>query len=304
MPNHRSRARLWTAAAAAALIVLPLLATVGPAEAASSQAGAVEQTSALAPTPPMGWNNWAHYGCKPNNPYQGQTGIDENLFKTVANNLVSSGLAAKGYRTVTVDDCWMNGRDATGVLKADPTTFPGGMKALGDYFHQRGLKFGIYQDAGFATCTGQTGSGASSGQADHFVQDAATFASWGVDYIKLDGCNVYIPPGASKLKVYQDAYQKFSDAIAATGRPMVFSVSEPAYFYIGVADKAEWYDSLASSQRAGQLWREGYRHLDVDADDGNGCRARFDVRQLRLQLAAGALLRSGLLERSRLPADR
>jgi alpha-galactosidase len=260
MSKSRLRLRLRAAGALSALMVSPVFAAVAPAAAAASQSTAAEQvsaTSTLAPAPPMGWNNWAHYGCKPNNPYQGQTGINENLFKTVADNLVSSGLAAKGYKTITVDDCWMNGRDANGVLKADPTTFPGGMKALGDYFHQRGLKYGIYQDAGTYTCTGQTGSGASSAQGDHFVQDAATFASWGVDFIKLDGCNVYVPPGASKLKVYQDAYQKFSDAIAATGHPMVFSVSEPAYFYIGVADKTDWYDSLASSQRAGQLWREG-----------------------------------------------
>jgi alpha-galactosidase len=247
-------------------MALPGIATIALAEPAASEpasaaaaapAASALTASALAPTPPMGWNNWAHYGCKLNNPYQGHTGINEALFKTVADNLVSSGLAAKGYTTVTVDDCWMNGRDAAGELKADATTFPSGMKALGDYLHSKGLKFGIYQDAGTYTCTGQTSSGASSTSGDHFYQDTATFAAWGVDFIKLDGCNVYVPAGQSKLKVYQDAYQKFSDAIAATGRPMVFSVSEPAYFYIGVADKAEWYDSLASSQKAGQLWREG-----------------------------------------------
>ncbi|HVK21996.1 MAG TPA: ricin-type beta-trefoil lectin domain protein [Actinokineospora sp.] len=255
MSNHRLWSRLRAAAVSSALIAVPVVAAVGPVPAAVAQTQAAP--SALAPTPPMGWNNWAHYGCRLNNPYQGHTGINEALFKTVADNLVSSGLAAKGYDTITVDDCWMNGRDANGELRADLTLFPSGMKAIGDYFHARGLKYGIYQDAGTHTCTGDTASGATSTSADHFYQDTATFASWGVDFIKLDGCNVYIPPGQTKLKVYQDAYQKFSDAIAATGRPMVFSVSEPAYFYIGVPDKAQWYDSIAYSQKAGQLWREG-----------------------------------------------
>ncbi|MCX5126765.1 ricin-type beta-trefoil lectin domain protein [Streptomyces sp. NBC_00347] len=259
MSLSRLRSRLWAVAASSALAiaaVAPAVIAPTPAAAAPPAAAAVAP-SALAPTPPMGWNNWAHYGCKANNPFAGQVGINEDLFKTVADNLVSSGLAAKGYTTVTVDDCWMKGRDANGELLADPVTFPSGMKAIGDYFHARGLKYGIYQDAGSWTCTGQTGSGATSTRGDYFYQDAATFASWGVDFIKLDGCNVYVPPGQSKLKVYQDAYQKFSDAITATGRAMTFSVSEPAYFYIGVPDKAEWYDSLASSQKAGQLWREG-----------------------------------------------
>lgn len=265
MSRLRTISRLRRVAAAtvfalAAWSVLPGAATASSAPYPTWAPGvpppplpAATNGANLAPLPPMGWNDWAHYGCTTNNPYQGHVGPSESLFHTVADNLVSSGLAAKGYKTVTVDDCWMTpGRDANGNMITDTTKFPGGMKALGDYFHADGLKYGIYNDAGTATCTGQAGS------AGNFQTDATLFASFGVDYVKTDGCNVSRPSGETQLQAYQAAYAQMSQGIASTGRPMAFSESEPAYFYIGVpSPRSDWYTSLASSQGTGQLWREG-----------------------------------------------
>src|SRR5204863_6046837 len=108
----------------------------------------------------------------------------------------------------TVDDCWMtHARNAAGDLVADPTRFPHGMAWLGAYLHGKGLKFGIYEDAGSATCGGYPGSGQPSGGGpDHFAHDAATFASWGVDYLKLDGCNLYVAAGQTTEQAYRAAY--------------------------------------------------------------------------------------------------
>ncbi|MFC9331209.1 ricin-type beta-trefoil lectin domain protein [Kitasatospora sp. NPDC057015] len=247
-----------TAACTITALAASLLTPTSTSTAHAATTPGAPTGSPLAVTPPMGWNNWAHYGCAANNPYTGHVGPSEALFHTVADNLVSSGLATKGYTTVTVDDCWMaRSRSADGQLAADTARFPGGMKALGDYFHARGLKFGIYQDSGFATCTGQPGSGASASSPDHYVVDANDFASWGVDYVKLDGCNQYVPSGRTKLQAYDAAYTAMAQAIAQTGRPMTYSVSEPAYFYIGQTNKSDWYASLATSKQIGQLWREG-----------------------------------------------
>ncbi|HEX7360891.1 MAG TPA: ricin-type beta-trefoil lectin domain protein [Bryobacteraceae bacterium] len=193
----------------------------------------------------MGWNDWAHYQCE----YTAQTIL------TNARALVKTGLAARGYKTVTIDDCWMQkDRDSQGNLQADPQRFPQGMKALANAIHSMGLKFGIYEDSGYATCGGFAGSGVPNGGGKaHFSQDARLFASWGVDYLKLDGCNVYIPPGSNKVKARHKAYSAESAALKATGRPIVFSESatdccrfDPYY-----------YDVLSWVGQYGQLWRIG-----------------------------------------------
>jgi alpha-galactosidase len=211
----------------------------------------------LAATPPMGWNDWAHYQCG----FTAQT-IVEN-----AKALVKSGLAARGYNTVTIDDCWMQKtRDAKGDLQVDPGRFPAGMKPVADAVHALRLKFGIYEDGGATTCGGFAGSGVSKdGRADHFAQDARLFASWGVDYLKLDGCNVELSAG-TKLETYRWVYATQQKAIQASGRPMVFSESAPAYFQ----DTPEWYDVLTWVGGYGQLWREG-------TDMGNYHAARPDA---------------------------
>ncbi|MCB5183518.1 ricin-type beta-trefoil lectin domain protein [Streptomyces antimicrobicus] len=203
----------------------------------------------LALTPPMGWNNWAHYMCD----------IDERKVVANADALVSTGLAAKGYDTVTVDDCWMEKqRDAAGDLVVDRTKFPHGMAWLGRYLHSKGLKFGIYEDAGHLTCEKYPGSGTPEGGGeDHFAQDARLFASWKVDYVKMDGCNVWVPPGKTKEQAYREAYEAVAAALRATGRPMVLSASAPAYFQQGEWGGPDWHKVLGWVGRTGQLWREG-----------------------------------------------
>ncbi|HET9594327.1 MAG TPA: glycoside hydrolase family 27 protein [Anaeromyxobacteraceae bacterium] len=218
----------------------------GGSEAAPAPPPASNSPRLLAPAPPMGWNDWAHFQCR----------IDEQIVLDNARALVASGLAAKGYDTVTVDDCWMStSRSPAGDLVADASKFPNGMKWLGDQLHAMGLKFGIYEDAGWKTCGEYPGSGQPQGGGpDHFTQDARLFASWGVDYLKLDGCNVWVPPGQTMEEAYRAAYGAQSAALAATGRDIVFSESAPAYFQ----ESDRWLSVLGWVGDYGQLWRLGY----------------------------------------------
>lgn len=213
------------------------------------------QGKPLAPLPPMGWNDWAHYQCG----FTAQTILDN------AQALVDTGLAAAGYNTVTIDDCWMQkDRDAAGNLQADPRRFPQGMRSVVQSIHSMGLKFGIYEDAGYSTCAGFAGSGEPKGGGpSHFLQDARLFASWGVDYLKLDGCNVFVPSGGSQVAAYRHAYAEENAALRAVGRPIVFSESAPAYFQ----GTPIWYDVLAWVRGYGQLWREGSDIATFDAKD-------------------------------------
>lgn len=210
------------------------------------------QPPTLAATPPMGWNDWAHYQCD----FTAQTILDN------ARALVSSGLAARGYDTVTIDDCWMQKhRDAAGNLQPDPARFPHGMQPVADAIHALGLKFGIYEDAGSETCGSFAGSGEpDGGGSDHFAQDARLFESWGVDYLKLDGCNVYVPKGTTQEAAYRKAYAAESAALEASPRHIAFSESAPAYFQ-GTPD---WYDVLDWVRGYGQLWREGSDIMTFD----------------------------------------
>ena len=165
---------------------------------------AVALDDGLARTPPMGWNSWNKFHCN----------INETLIRQTADALVSTGLRDAGYVTLTVDDCWSAmTRDSSGNLQADPTDFPSGMKALGDYIHARGLKYGIYASIGTATCTGLT-----PGSLNNEARDVRTFATWGADYIKADRCH------ANNLD-YPMIYARWRDAIRASGRPMVLSAS-------------------------------------------------------------------------------
>ncbi len=193
----------------------------------------------LALTPPMGFNNWAHYECK----------LDERLFVDTADALVTTGLAKLGYRYVNIDDCWMEmQRDASGNLVANPKLFPHGMKWLGDYIHSKGLKFGIYEDAGYMTCQ------KAPGMYGHVEQDMRTFASWGMDYLKLDYC--YSPddryPGKNFSQVAQIVYSGVSAALLKSGRDIVFSCSPPAYAFDKPKEFVEvmsWVGSVCN------LWR-------------------------------------------------
>jgi alpha-galactosidase len=223
---------------------LLLLCLLGLAVVTS--AGQATSNSQLAQRPPMGWNDWAHYRC----------GFTAQTILANAKALVKSGLAARGYNTVTIDDCWMQtARDTAGNLQVDAQRFPDGMKPVADAVHALALKFGIYEDAGFKTCGGYAGSGEpDGGGSDHFLQDARLFASWGVDYLKLDGCNVYVPKGASQAAVYEKAYRAENAALKIAGHPVIFSESAPAYFL----DTPSWYNVLDWVRLYGNLWREGW----------------------------------------------
>ncbi|MBV9715914.1 MAG: glycoside hydrolase family 27 protein [Solirubrobacterales bacterium] len=191
-----------------ACLCAALLAVAAAVPAASAEA------NRLALTPPMGWNDW----------YSAFCGVSAQLVEQTAQTMASDGLRTAGYRYVNIDDCWMTpSRDSAGNLVADPTRFPSGIKPVADYLHSLGLRLGIYEDAGTATCAGLPGS------YGHEAQDAATFASWGVDYVKYDRCNIPYGefPGESPEQVQQTLYARMSAALKATGRPIVFSICNP-----------------------------------------------------------------------------
>ncbi|MGW1373640.1 glycoside hydrolase family 27 protein [Streptomyces sp. NPDC002446] len=217
----------------------PASATSGPVRAPGAPHSAGPYPN-LAPTPPMGWNNWSYYMC----------GVSEQVVLDNARALVGSGLAKRGYDTVTVDDCWMaRQRGAKGELVPDAAKFPHGMAHLGQQLHQMGLKFGIYADVGTLTCEKYPGS------LGHFRQDAELFAQWKVDYVKADGCNVPTVAGRDKEQTYRDLYGQMSGALRASGRPMTFSVSAPAYFQFG--KQSVWHQVIGWSAELGNLWRSG-----------------------------------------------
>src|SRR6185503_18017794 len=133
--------------------------------------------------------------------------------RQTADAMATNGMKDAGYEYVNIDDCWHGQRDAQGFIQPDPKRFPSGMKALADYVHSKGLKLGIYSDAGALTCKDKPGS------RGHEYQDALTYAQWGIDYLKYDWCH------CEDLKP-QAAYATMRDALHAAGRPMVFSVCE------------------------------------------------------------------------------
>jgi alpha-galactosidase len=185
--------------------LLALALTLAPAPLVLGGAAPAQALdNGLARTPPMGWNDWNAFGCN----------VNEQLVEQTADFLASSGLRDAGYTYVNIDDCWMaSQRGSNGSLVPDPVKFPHGIKGVADYVHAKGLKLGIYESAGTATCAGYPGS------LNHEQQDANSFASWGVDYLKYDNCNNQGVP-------YQQRYDAMRDALAATGRPIVFSLCE------------------------------------------------------------------------------
>jgi alpha-galactosidase len=142
------------------LALLLLAATAAPLAAADAQAPGLAPN--LARTPPMGWNSWNHFGCD----------VSSELIRQTADAMVASGMRDAGYRYVVIDDCWQVARAADGRIVADSTRFPEGMKALADYVHSKGLRFGLYTDAGRKTCQGRPGS------YGYEVLDARTYAEW------------------------------------------------------------------------------------------------------------------------------
>jgi len=169
----------------------------------------------------MGWNSWNHYGCS----------VSETIIKNTIDAFVKWNLGSLGYKYVNVDDCWASSRDASGNIQADPKTFPNGMKALADYAHKNGLLFGLYSDAGYKTCAGRPAS------LGYESKDAASYASWGVDYLKYDNCNT----DGTKPEV---RYPVMRDALNHTGKSIFYSMCE-----WGVDDPATWAPAVGNSWR-------------------------------------------------------
>jgi alpha-galactosidase len=163
-----------------------------------------QKFAGLAPTPPMGWNSWNTFG----------VAVDEKLIKDMADAMIASGMQKAGYNYIVIDDGWEDtNRDNLGNLIPDPKRFPNGMKAVGDYLHSKGFKFGIHNCAGTKTCSGFPGG------RGHEFEDARTYASWGVDYLKYDWCN----HGTANA---EETYKTMRDGLYAAGRPVVFSLCE------------------------------------------------------------------------------
>jgi alpha-galactosidase len=160
--------------ARSAVAVISIVLAVGGVAIAPARATPPARPPApLAATPPMGFNNWNAFGCE----------VNEKLIQETTDALVSTGLKNAGYSYINIDDCWATReRGPDGRLVPDPVKFPGGIKAVADYVHRKGLKLGIYGDAGTKTCAGYPGSLGTE------ELDAQTWADWGVDYLKYDNC--------------------------------------------------------------------------------------------------------------------
>ncbi|XP_060204377.1 alpha-galactosidase-like [Lycium barbarum] len=195
----------------------------------------------LGGTPQMGWSSWNHFGCN----------IEENMIREIADAMVSTGLSSLGYEYINLDDCWAElNRDSKGNMVAKGSTFPSGIKALADYVHSKGLKLGIYSDAGTQTC-----SNTMPGSLGHEYQDAKTFADWGVDYLKYDNCN-------NEKRSPRERYPIMSKALQNSGRAIFYSLCE-----WGDDDPATWASSVANS----------WRTTGDISDDWNSMTSRADM---------------------------
>ena len=224
---RRSGIRAGRGVAALVVVLLVVLGT-GAADAPGGPfvPGAPGDPTMLAATPPMGVNDWNAVGCT--------DAFDEAWVRAQADALVTTGLRDAGYRYVNLDDCWAAPRrDAAGRLVPDPVRFPHGIAALADYVHARGLRLGIYTSAGTLTCDAR-GFPAALG---HETADAASFAAWGVDYVKEDDCSTAGTDAVAR-------YTTMARALRATGRPMVFAVCDKG-------DSAPW----VWAPGVAQLWR-------------------------------------------------
>ncbi|WAQ98162.1 AGAL-like protein [Mya arenaria] len=192
----------------------------------------------LALTPPMGWLTWERFRCNTDCVNRPDDCISETLIKVMADHLAADGYLAAGYQYIIIDDCWLApDRDAHGRLQPDPVRFPSGIAALVEYVHEQGLKFGIYEDFGVRTCAGFPGS-------EFYMEtDAQTFAEWGVDYVKFDGCN-------SNPQDMDLGYEAFGLFLNKTGRPMVYSCEWPMYQQF-----AGFKPDYAAIQRTCNMWR-------------------------------------------------
>ena len=199
----------------------------------------VAAASPLARTPPMGWMSWQVFRCGTDCSQYPADCIGEKLYHTTADSLEAGGYVDAGYDGVHIDDCWESMlRDGSGNLTPNASRFPSGIQSLARHVHSKKATFGIYSDEGTKTCGGYPGS------AGYEAADAETFAAWGVDYLKLDGCNEAKP-------AYPAGYAAMGQALQASGRPIVFSCSWAAY--LGSNETVKPFDEMAAA--GCQLWR-------------------------------------------------
>lgn len=209
--------------------------------------------------PALGWNSWNTFTWD----------INESLIKDVADLFVSDGYKDAGYEYIVIDDCWsLKERDENGRLVPDPAKFPNGMKAVADYIHEKGLKFGMYSCAGTHTCAGHPGS------FEHEFEDAKQFAEWGVDYLKYDYC--FKPRHVSGELLYK----RMSLALKNCGRDILFSAcnwgednvhdwirESGAHSYRSTGDIQDSWESikrLALSQMDKKAFTGSFCHNDLD----------------------------------------
>ncbi|KAL6643363.1 hypothetical protein ACP70R_019028 [Stipagrostis hirtigluma subsp. patula] len=205
------------------LLLLTSAAAIRPARSPAAEARRAALENGLGRTPQMGWNSWNHF----------HRNINEEIIRQIADAMVDSGLAKLGYQYINIDDYWAAyDRDSQGNLVANASTFPSGITALADYVHGKGLKLGIYGDAGTRTCGKMM-----PGSLGYEEQDAKTYASWGVDYLKYDNCN---NQGVSP----QLRYNTMSKALLNSGRNIFFSLCEWGY-----DDPAKWASGVGNSWR-------------------------------------------------------
>jgi len=207
----------------------------------------------VALTPPMGWCTWERYLCTVDCSKFPNDCISEDLILAQADELVSGGYLEAGYNYINIDDCWQNSsRDTDGRLQPDRIRFPHGMKWLADQIHSRGLKFGMYTDYGSYTCGGFPGSPWEAQQVD-----AETFAEWGIDSLKVDGCN-------SNVSTMNDAYPRFGHFLNNTNRKIVYSCSWPDYLE-SAHEPVNW-TSIAENCNMWRMYRDIYAQWWIIAD--------------------------------------
>ncbi|MEX1827242.1 glycoside hydrolase family 27 protein [Luteibacter sp. CQ10] len=211
--------------------------------------------SGLAALPPMGWNSWNHFAGK-------VTAAD---VRGMADAMATNGMREAGYVYVNVDDTWEGERDADGNIQ--PNTKFGDMKALADYVHAKGLKFGLYSSPGAKTCAGFAGS------FGHEKQDARTYAAWGVDFLKYDYCGARDQYPVTQAN--QEAlFRRMGAALRDAGRPIVYSLSQSGEFDIWTwgpkTGASLWRTTPDISDRWESMIDRGFRQLDLAAWSGPG----------------------------------
>jgi alpha-galactosidase len=265
----------------------------GPAAAvapATTRSAAQHPLGDLAPTPPMGWNSWNSFHCD----------VSAALVEQTADAMVSSGMRDAGYEYVNIDDCWSvkDHRDDDGRLIPDPVKFPDGIKGVADYVHSKGLKLGIYSSAGDLTCAGYP---ASLGREQI---DAQTWADWGVDLLKYDNC------GDHQGLTEQQRYQQMSDALAATGRPIVLSLcdwgngqdwlwngtAQVGHYWRNTGDiSARWSSVLNNLDQQTEMWRYAGPNNWADPDMLEVGVSPLTYTESRAHMALWAVLNAPLI---------